>query len=158
MVLEEKFSLGLSTEPRENLPWELLTEPELDARALAEREQRAAEEPMQVKAGAPHSPWVDYTVASAISGKSYRVALRGLARGQSYCTCPDFRRNHLGTCKHVMRVIKFATQKHGAAAMAKLWKPDALAIHARYDGELRLALDITRGDSRVHSNAGLDQR
>ena len=142
MVLEEKYSLGLSTEPRENLPWELLTEPELDARALAEREQRAAEEPMKVKAAAPHSPWVDYTVASAMSGKSYRVALRGLARGQSYCTCPDFRRNHLGTCKHILRVIRTATKKHGEAAMAKPWKPDALAIHARYDGELRLALDI----------------
>ena len=142
LVLEDKYSLGLSTEPRENLPWELLTEPELDARALAERQQRAEEEPMKVKAASGDGPWVDYTVMSAISGKTYRVALRGRAQGQSYCTCPDFRRNHLGTCKHVLRVIKFATKKHGEAAMAKLWKPSALAIFARYDGELRLALDI----------------
>ena len=142
LVLEDKYSLGLSTEPRENLPWELLTEPELDARALAERQQRAEEEPMKVKAASGDSPWVDYTVMSAISGKTYRVALRGRAQGQSYCSCPDFRRNHLGTCKHVLRVIKFATKKHGEAAMAKPWKPSNLAIHARYDGELRLALDI----------------
>lgn len=142
LVLEEKYALGLSTEPRENLPWELLTEPELDARALAERQARADEEPMKVKPASADSPWVDYSVSSAISGKTYRVALRGKVRGQSYCSCPDFRRNHLGTCKHILRVIQFATKKHGPEAMAKPWKPSTLAIFARYDGELRLALDI----------------
>jgi superfamily II DNA or RNA helicase len=142
MVLEDKYALGLSTEPRENLPWELLSESELDARALAERQQRADEEPMKVKPASAESPWVDYTVNSAISGKSYRVALRGAARGQSYCSCPDFRRNHLGTCKHVLRVLKFAHKKHGEAAMLKPWKPAQIAIHARYDGALRLAVDI----------------
>jgi superfamily II DNA or RNA helicase len=142
MILEEKFALGLSTEPRTDLPWELLSEQELDARALAERRQRAEEEPMKVRiAPGADGPWADYTVSSALSGKSYRVALRGRAQGQSYCSCPDFRRNHLGTCKHVLRVLRFAAKKFGAA-LDRPWRPDALAIHARYDGELRLALDI----------------
>lgn len=142
LVLEEKYALGLSTLPQENLPWELMNEEELDARALAERQQRATEEPMKVKPASKDSPWVDYAVRSAISGKTYRVALRGLARGQSFCSCPDFRRNHLGTCKHIMRVSQFARKKHGEPAMRKAWKPDQIAIHARYDGELRLAIDI----------------
>ena len=33
------------------------------------------------------------------------MALRGLERGESYCSCPDFRTNTLGTCKHVLHVL-----------------------------------------------------
>ena len=39
------------------------------------------------------------------SGKTYRVALRGWKRGDSYCTCPDFRKNTLGTCKHILYAL-----------------------------------------------------
>ncbi len=57
------------------------------------------------------SPWTDYLVTSLVSGKSYRVALRGLEPGRSYCTCPDFRTNTLGTCKHVMKVTSVVRRK-----------------------------------------------
>ncbi len=50
----------------------------------------------------PNRPWTDYTITSQQSGKTYRVSLRGFEPGQSYCSCPDFRTNHLGTCKHVL--------------------------------------------------------
>jgi len=100
---------------------------------------------MKVKPAGAGGPWVDYAVRSAQSGKTYRVALRGAARGQSYCSCPDFRRNHLGTCKHILRVLKFANKKHGEAAMRKPWQPTRIAVHARYDGRLRLAVEIPAG-------------
>lgn len=142
LLLEEKFALGLSAEPVVDVPWELMSEQELDARALAERQKRAEEEIMRIKATDTTTPWTDYLVASAASGKSYRVALRGVQRGQSYCSCPDFKRNHLGTCKHIMKVISHVRKKHSEKALAKPWKPDQVAIHAKYDGELRLAIDI----------------
>lgn len=144
LLLEDKFALGLSAEPNADLPWELMSEQELDARALAERQKRSEEEIMRIKAEDASMPWTDYAVSSAASGKSYRVALRGIRRGQSYCSCPDFKRNHLGTCKHIMKVIGHARKKHSEKSLAQAWLPDRVAIHARYDGELRLAIDIPR--------------
>ncbi|HYR58570.1 MAG TPA: DEAD/DEAH box helicase, partial [Chthoniobacteraceae bacterium] len=126
----------------QDLPLELLDEAALERRALAEREQRAREEKMDIRrAGNGKGPWTDYLVKSALSGKTWRVALRGLGRGESFCACPDFRKNTLGTCKHVMKVTAWAKKKHPAAEMARKWSPEQLAIHIRYDGEPRLALE-----------------
>ena len=60
---------------------------------------------MSVRAVDAAQPWTDYVVRNHLSGKTYRVALRGLEPGDSYCSCPDFRTNTLGTCKHVLRVL-----------------------------------------------------
>ena len=144
-VLEEKTALGLAAPPpdEQELPLEMLDEAALERRALAEREQRAREEKMTVSRTADaKGPWCDYLVNSALSGKTYRVALRGLARGESFCACPDFRKNTLGTCKHILRVIAWAKKKHTASEFARAWVPEQLAIHVRYDGEPRLALEV----------------
>ena len=144
-VLDEKTALGLAAPPPEEqaLPLELLDEPALERRALAEREQRAREEKMDVsRVAGGVGPWCDYLVKSALSGKTYRVALRGMARGESFCACPDFRKNTLGTCKHLLRVIAWAKKKHTAAEMARAWVPEQPAIHIRYDGQPRLALEV----------------
>jgi len=101
LVLEEKTALGLAAPPDENRPLELLSESELVEHALRERQERAKGEKFRISSSDAAKPWTDYTVASALSGKTYRVALRGEERGQSYCSCPDFRTNTLGTCKHV---------------------------------------------------------
>ncbi|MDY6823307.1 MAG: DEAD/DEAH box helicase [Thermodesulfobacteriota bacterium] len=105
LILEEKMALGLSAPPPEKTPVESLSEAELVEQALADRKQRAETEPMRMKSMSPQELWTDYIVSNATSGKSYRVALRGWDRGQSYCTCPDFRKNTLGTCKHIIYVI-----------------------------------------------------
>lgn len=141
LILEEKTVLGLAAAPEEGTPWELLPESELESRALAERAKRAAEEAMKVKSTAPATPWADYIVTSALSGKTYRVALRGLERGESYCSCPDFRKNLLGTCKHVLKVQAWVQKKFAAAALAAKWRPQRFGVFARYDGDLRLGLE-----------------
>ncbi len=142
MILEDKTALGLAGAPSEDIPWERLPESVLESRALAERAERAATEKMTVKSVDPREPWTDYTVASALSGKTYRVAVRGLARGESYCACPDFRKNLLGTCKHVLKVHAWLKRRFGPARLAQAWRPDRFAVFARYDGDLRLGLQI----------------
>ena len=102
LVLEEKTALGLAAPPRERKPVASLGEDDLVQRAFAERAERARQEPMTVKAADAGRPWTDYVVTNQLSGKTYRVALRGLEPGESYCSCPDFRTNTLGTCKHVL--------------------------------------------------------
>jgi hypothetical protein len=103
LVLEEKVALGLAKPPPEDeLPLEMLSEEALVRRAIAERAERAATEKMTLISTDPAVPWTEYTVTSALSGKTYRLSLRGEDLGQSYCSCPDFRTNHLGTCKHIL--------------------------------------------------------
>src|SRR5262245_52564396 len=102
LVLEEKLALGLAATPPERAPLESLTEDALVAQAIAERRERARTEKMRLTALDPRQIWTDYTLTSAASGKSYRVALRGWRPGESYCSCPDFRQNTLGTRKHIL--------------------------------------------------------
>lgn len=106
LLLEQKLPLGLSAPPDETVPFELLTERELLERALDERRQRAEQERMTLHSCNPDTPWCDYTLASHQSGKTYRVSLLGEAPGEAYCSCPDFRTNHLGTCKHIMHALE----------------------------------------------------
>lgn len=98
-ILESKVVLGLARAPEERKPVESLSEEQLIERAMTERQQRAKEEKMSVESAnkAATTPWGDYVVTSRLSGKSYRVALRGTEPGDSYCTCPDYRTNTLGT-------------------------------------------------------------
>jgi hypothetical protein len=109
-------------------------------RALAEREQRARDEKMTIRADDSTTPWTDYEVTNRLSGRTYRVALRGQEPGDSYCSCPDFRTNTLGTCKHVIRVARHASRKFDAAALRKKPRRKRLALHLHYAGEVTLRL------------------
>ena len=69
---------------------------------------------MRVRSADPKRLWTDYTVTNAVSGKTYRVALRGWKAGECYCTCPDFRTNTLGVCKHILHVQEKVTRQFSA--------------------------------------------
>jgi superfamily II DNA or RNA helicase len=140
LILEEKLALGLAAPPKQRVPVESLAEAELTMRALAEREERARLEKMQVRPADDAQPWTDYTVTNTVSGKSYRVALRGLKPGESYCSCPDFRTNTLGTCKHVMHVIRKVKRRFSEAQLKRPYRRKGLALHLRYDGDVTLRL------------------
>ena len=66
---------------------------------------------MRLKSMDPDTLWTDYILTNAHSGKSYRLALRGRERGESYCSCPDFRKNTLGTCKHIIYALGRVKQR-----------------------------------------------
>jgi hypothetical protein len=105
MLLENKMQLGLAAPPPERTAVASLTEERLVWQALADREERARTEKMKIESADASSPWAEYVVTSLMSGKTYRVSLRGLKPGESYCSCPDFRTNTLGTCKHIMKAL-----------------------------------------------------
>jgi hypothetical protein len=140
LILEEKSALGLAAPPQPREPLESLGEAELLAKALAERTERARAEKMQVRALDASRPWTDYTVTDRVSGKTYRVALRGLEPGDSYCTCPDFRTNTLGTCKHVIHVLRKVKRRFTPADLKPPYRCKVLALHLRYDGDVTLRL------------------
>jgi len=140
-VLEEKMLLGLADPPPERVPVEAFSEDELVAQAVAEREARAAAEKMRVRALDPATPWTDYAVTSKASGKTYRVALRGWDPGQLYCSCPDFRKNTLGLCKHTLQVCRKVRRRFSAEVCATPWAPDCFAVSVTYGKELSLRLE-----------------
>ncbi|HWB12604.1 MAG TPA: DEAD/DEAH box helicase [Pirellulales bacterium] len=138
LILEEKTLLGLAAAPPKRKPVESLSEQELIEKALAERLERAKTEKMKIVAAEPKRPWTDYTVTNRLTGKSYRVALRGLNAGDSYCSCPDFRTNTLGTCKHVLRVIHNVKRKFNAAQLRRPYRRKHIGLHLFYDRDVTL--------------------
>ncbi|MEY2724245.1 MAG: hypothetical protein RLZZ458_112 [Planctomycetota bacterium] len=142
VLLENRVALGLAAPPPERQPVRPLNDEELIEAALRDREQRAKDEKMEVRVldGDASTAWCDYLVTSRLSGRSYRVALRGTDRGESYCTCPDYRENTLGTCKHILHVIIKVRRKLGADALRKKPRLKDTNVHLRYGVELALRL------------------
>src|SRR3989441_11537774 len=139
-ILDEKMTLGLAAPPRERVPVESLSEQELIERAIEERWERARAERMTVKSANLGQPWTDYTVTSTISGKTYRVAVRGREPGDSYCSCPDFRTNTLGTCKHILQVLAKLKRRFTAAELRRPYRRKTISVHVQYCDRAALRL------------------
>ncbi len=129
LILEEKTALGLAAPPPERVPVESLNEKELIGRALAEREERSRKEKFKLQSHDPKRLWTDYMITSAASGKTYRIALRGRERGESYCSCPDFRTNTLGTCKHILHALRRLKGKFSESAWRRPYRHQSLCVY-----------------------------
>src|SRR5437867_5786285 len=140
LILDEKMALGLAAPPRERVPVESLGEQELIERAIEERWERARAERMTVKSATLEQPWTDYTVTSTISGKTYRVAVRGREPGDCYCSCPDFRTNTLGICKHILQVLAKLKRRFTAAELKRPYRRKTISVHVQYRDRAALRL------------------
>ena len=139
-ILEEKTALGLAAPPPERSPVEHLGERELIRRAMDERRERARGEKMTLRSMNPQRLWTDYIITSAVSGKSYRVAVRGWEPGESYCSCPDFAKNTLGTCKHVLNALDKLKRRFPASTRLRPYTRTKISVHLRYGTETELRL------------------
>ncbi len=117
---------------------------QLIERAMQERQQRAKDEKMSVEAAykGAKTPWGDYVVTSKLSGKSYRVALRGTEPGESFCTCPDYRTNTLGTCKHILHALNKIRRRFDASAFRRKPRQKETNVYLKYGVELALRLNV----------------
>ncbi|MCI4365218.1 MAG: hypothetical protein L3K10_04050 [Thermoplasmata archaeon] len=85
---------------REHAPTER-TGPTDDPWAVAERRSRAIEEPLDVRC-LRNEPFPLLEVRNPLHRTSYRVMLPTFPdRSVALCTCTDFARRGLGTCKHI---------------------------------------------------------
>ena len=152
LILEEKLALGLAGAPPARAPAESLSEEALIAQALAERAERARTEKMKLTSLDSREIWTDYTLTNAASGKSYRVALRGWQPRQSYCSCPDFRKNTLGTCKHILHALEKVRRRFPESQRNRPYRRRDISVHLSYGEELELRIllpphldDVTSG-------------
>ncbi len=140
LVLEEKTALGLAAPPLMKTPLELLTDGQLIERLLAERRERASSEPMALGLRPDAGPWSDHTVTTLNSGRTYRVALRGWDRGQSYCSCPDFRKNTLGTCKHILFGLEEIRKRYPEEILNQPYVRKGISVVLRYGEKIELRM------------------
>jgi hypothetical protein len=138
LILEEKLALGLAIPPPDKAPLETLSDEELVQRALEERAERMRKDRMSLEPADPEAVWTDYSVTSYASGKTYRVALRGFRRGESYCSCPDFKVNTLGTCKHIMYVQQEVKRRFTDEELQRPYRRKHISVMLRYGKEVEL--------------------
>ena len=69
------------------------------------RRKRAAEEGLCIQNLGRNRVFSDYQVTNPKTEGKYRVSIRGFDIGDNTCECPDFRKNTLGTCKHIEAVL-----------------------------------------------------
>lgn len=96
----------MRAKPKESVSSKWVT---TDAEERALRVERARSEPMRVNALSKNKAerFQEYEVWCTDGGDGirYRVELRSRKEPINSCTCPDFRKSFLGTCKHIERVL-----------------------------------------------------
>jgi superfamily II DNA or RNA helicase len=106
------------------------------------RRQRAAAEQLRVQNLGRNRVFSDYQVTNPTTGGQYRVGIRGFEVGDNTCTCPDFRTNTLGTCKHieaVLAALRDETPPQVRRRKAAVTHPE---IALQYGEQLRLVLHL----------------
>ena len=85
----------------------------------------------------------DFRVSNPASGTHYRVAIRGQAPGQNFCTCPDYATNNLGTCKHIeFTLARLQARRGGKTGLKRGFQPAYSEIWLDYAGERRVRLSV----------------
>ncbi|MEW5868857.1 MAG: DEAD/DEAH box helicase [Chloroflexota bacterium] len=99
---------------------------------IQRRRQRALEEITKITNKGNHPVFSLFDVKS-ISGRAYRVEIRSLDELQNSCTCPDYKSNLIGTCKHIESVLIYLKEEYGdkLQAMAQE-RPRGVQIYLHY--------------------------
>ncbi len=69
------------------------------------RRQRAKAVKFQIENLGKNRVFSDYRITNPESGGQYTVSVKGFDTGDNACTCPDFKANTLGTCKHIEAIL-----------------------------------------------------
>jgi superfamily II DNA or RNA helicase len=118
------------------------------------RRQRGAEGRFRIENLGRNRVFSDYQVHNPATGGQYRVSIRGFEVGDNTCTCPDFRTNTLGTCKHIEAVLAVLRQEippQLRQRKANFTRPE-LFLH--YGEQLRIGLRLPpRHSDKLHELA-----
>lgn len=90
-----------------------------------------------------HPVFTDYVVYNPETKNTYKVALRDNSHQMNFCSCLDFKTNHLGTCKHIEAVIlKIKENKRLSSLLMKGYTPPYSSVYLQYGKERRVKLRI----------------
>jgi len=106
------------------------------------RRQRAREGKFQIQNLGRNRIFSDYQVTNPTTAGQYKVAIRGFEVGDNSCTCPDFKSNTLGTCKHIEAVLEALREESPGPVRqrkAAITRPE---IYLQYGEQLQLGLHL----------------
>ena len=112
-----------------------------DEQEVLRRQVRAKEESMRIRNEFPGQAVFSNFEVKSDSGMEYRVEIRDVKGRAFSCTCADFRKNGLGTCKHVEAVLLRVEKKAGKAG----WKRAVEAGSPRIEVVAQAGVQIWRG-------------
>lgn len=105
------------------------------------RQKRAQDALSKVVSKPKGGFWGDYRVQSK-SGADYRVALRGPRLFDNYCSCPDFARNTLGTCKHIESLLARLKARRSSSLLARRYERERASLSLHYGESLGVRLNL----------------
>jgi SNF2 family DNA or RNA helicase len=126
------------------------------------RRQRAKAANLVIENVGKNRVFSDYRVTNPQSKGQYTVTVRGFDTGDNACTCPDFKSNTLGTCKHIEAVLE-RLQSDGEPVKrrkAVVTRPEVTLDYGAAQLRLRLQLPPRHSDpldqlaSRFFDNTG----
>jgi len=106
------------------------------------RRQRARAVKFQIENLGKNRVFSDYRITNPDSGGQYTVTVRGFEVGDNACTCPDYKANTLGTCKHIEAVLdqlKDELPTHLQTKKAAVTRPE---IYLHYGEQLCLGIHL----------------
>ncbi|MEA1886841.1 MAG: DEAD/DEAH box helicase [Bacteroidota bacterium] len=113
------------------------------------REQYAKEQKLEFKNIGDHPVYSDFEVSNPATNNTYKVSIRDGIESYNFCSCPDFRVNDLGTCKHIEFMLHyFSKYKKYRKYLTNPSSPDHSSLSIRYGSvrniRLRKANNVAR--------------
>jgi superfamily II DNA or RNA helicase len=106
------------------------------------RRRRARAERFTIEKLGPKRVFSDFAVTNPATDGRYTVGVRGFEVGDNTCTCPDFKANTLGTCKHIEAVLeslKDEVPPHVRQRKAAVTRPE---VFLHYGEQITLGLHL----------------
>ena len=108
----------------------------LDQWQVALRREFGRAQKFRVKNLGDEPLFSEFEVTNPETRRTYRVAIRGQALGENFCSCPDFAVNTLGTCKHIEHVLHRLGRRPGAKrALALGYQPKYSEVYLQYGAQ-----------------------
>jgi SNF2 family DNA or RNA helicase len=107
------------------------------------RQQIAADESFDIQKTSDGAVFGDYKVHSGKTSNTYKVALRSADNSLNFCSCPDFKTNQLGTCKHIEAVLsKIKSRPALKRQLAVPYTPPYTSVYLDYRDQRNVKLRI----------------
>ncbi len=133
-VLERKTSIGWRTTDRDE---------------IVRRVDRALTEPIEIANPNPAEPFYStFNAVSIASGVTYKVEIRSLVSRENSCTCPDYKINGLGTCKHIEAVLHQLQRKPNLFRKASKNGSPKAEIYLRREGDPVVCINVPKSVHR----------
>ena len=78
------------------------------------RKQFAEQQKFKLQNSGVHPIFSEFLLTNPETEKTYKISIRGDKPGNNFCSCPDYRINNLGTCKHIEFTLFKLKKKRGA--------------------------------------------